>query len=67
MQARGSGCFQALRDITAPSALMLQQHSPGLLRQNESIVPRHFGLENRNFHFPSVLVHNVTTEEASFK
>ncbi len=40
---------------------------PWLLRWNESIVPSHIGLENRTFHFPSVLVHDVSTEESSFK
>ncbi len=31
------------------------------------VVPSHISLENPNFHFQLVLVHNITTEESSFK
>ncbi len=37
--------FQVLRNIIAPAVILI------LLRRNESIVPSHIGLENRNFSF----------------
>ncbi len=45
--------IQARRDIITPAAHMV------LLRRDESI--------ESQLHFPSVLVHNVTTEESRFK
>ncbi len=39
--------FQALRNIIAPAA--------PIVRQNESIVPSHTGLENSNFSFSASL------------
>jgi len=53
--SRGS---QTLPNIIAPAA-PIGSKVPWLLRRNESIVPSHIALENRNFSF---LVHDVTTE-----
>ncbi len=43
--------FQALRHIIAPAALMVRQQSSLIITPNESIVPSHISLENRNFSF----------------
>ncbi len=48
--------FQALRHITAPAA-------PRVRQQLSLIIT----LKIATFHFPSVLVHDVTTEESSYK
>ncbi len=59
--------FQALRNISASAAPMVPK-VPWLLCQNECLVPNHIGLENHTFfYFPLVFVHDLTTEESSFK
>ncbi len=52
--------FQALRNIIAPAASMVRPQSSLIITPEvRSIVPRHIGLENRNFSLSVSLVHHV--------
>ncbi len=57
--------IEELRNIIAPAALMVRQQSSLINTPEWEYSSSQIGLENS--HFPSVLVHDVTTEESSFK
>ncbi len=57
--------FQALRHIIAPAALMVRQQSSLIITLEWEYSLVISAKKITTFHFPSVLVHNVTTEESS--
>ncbi len=57
--------FQALRHIITPAALMVRQQSSLIITLESEYSLAISAKKITTFHFPSVLVHNVTTEESS--